>query len=142
MLIAQILRTKGDMVFTVGPETTLAQACALMSARRVGALVVREGAGPVLGIVSERDVVRLVAEGAEALGRPVREGMTDAVVFAGPQETVDALLARMTDRRFRHLPVCEGERLVGLVSIGDLVKVKIEETEAEAQGLKAYISAG
>ena len=142
MLIAHILRTKGDMVFTVGPDTRLAEACALMSARRVGALVVREGSGPVLGIVSERDVVRLVAEGPGALERPVRDGMTDAVVFAAPQETVDALLARMTDRRFRHLPVCEGERLVGIVSIGDLVKVKIEETEAEAQGLKAYISAG
>jgi CBS domain-containing protein len=142
MLIAQILRTKGDMVFTVGPDTPLGEACALMRARRVGALVVREGEGPVLGIVSERDVVRLVADGPDALRRPVREGMTGEVVFAEPRESADALLARMTDRRFRHLPVCEGERLVGIVSIGDLVKVKIDEAEAEAQGLKAYISAG
>ena len=129
MLISQILRTKGDMVFTVLGE------------RRVGALIVRAG-GAVLGILSERDVVRALSAGPQALGGPVSAAMTGDVVFAEPQETVDQLLARMTDRRFRHLPVCEGDRLVGIVSIGDLVKAKIEAAEAEAEGLKAYISAG
>ncbi|MBE7217763.1 MAG: CBS domain-containing protein [Caulobacteraceae bacterium] len=142
MLISQILRTKGDMVFTIAPAASLADACALLRERRVGALVVREGAGPVLGILSERDVVRAAAEGAAALHRPVRDCMTGEVVFADPSEAVDALLERMTDRRFRHLPVCQGDRLMGIVSIGDLVKAKIDATQAEADGLKAYIAAG
>ena len=142
MLISHILRTKGDMVFTIAPDVALADACALLKARGVGALVVREGEGPVLGILSERDVVRALSAGASALQRPVSAAMTADVVFAGPGETVDVLLARMTDRRFRHLPVCEGDRLVGIVSIGDLVKARIEAAEAEAAGLKAYISAG
>ncbi len=142
MLVSQILRTKGDMVFTIAPHATLAAACALLRERSVGALVVRDGAGPVLGIVSERDVVRAVAGGSASLERPVQGCMTDDVVFAEPGEDVDTLLARMTDRRFRHLPVCQAERLVGIVSIGDLVKAKIDATQAEADGLKAYITAG
>lgn len=142
MLISHILKSKGDMVFTIGPDARLAEACALLNARRVGALVVQEGAGPVLGIISERDLVRVLAGDAEGLSRPVGECMTPEVVFAEPTETVDALLARMTDRRIRHLPVCRDDKVVGLVSIGDLVKHKIAETEAEAAGLKAYISAG
>ena len=143
MLISQLLKAKGDMVFTAPPDALLSHACELLRSRRVGALVVREGSGPVQGILSERDVVRAMAEeGASALERPVSLCMTADVVFAHPDESVDALLARMTDRRFRHLPVCEGGRLVGLVSIGDLVKAKIAETEQEAAGLKAYIAAG
>ena len=142
MLISEILRVKGDMVFTIAPGMALVQACGLLKARGVGALVVREGAGPVLGILSERDVVRALSDGSAALEAPVSRAMTGDVVFASPKETVDALLARMTDRRFRHLPVCEGDRLVGIVSIGDLVKAKIEAAQAEADGLKAYIAAG
>ncbi len=95
------------------------------------------------GIVSERDVVRAVARAdGGGLDAAVSEVMTKEVIYANPRETVDSLLARMTDRRIRHLPVCEGERLVGLVSIGDLVKAKIAETVEEAQSLKAYIAAG
>ena len=142
MLISQILRTKGDMVFTVAPDAPLSQACRLLSERRVGALIVRDGGGPVLGILSERDVVRAMSANSAALEGAVRSAMTADVVFAQPGESVDVLLARMTDRRFRHLPVCEGDRLVGIVSIGDLVKAKIQAAEAEAAGLKAYISAG
>jgi CBS domain-containing protein len=97
----------------------------------------------VVGIVSERDIVRAMAEeGAQALTKPVSTCMTREVIFADPTETIDALLARMTDRRLRHLPVVDRERLVGIVSIGDLVKWKITEVEAEADGLKAYIAAG
>ena len=97
----------------------------------------------VVGILSERDVVRVVAEeGAAGLGRPISTCMTRDVIFAEPGETVQSLLERMTDRRIRHLPVLKDGRLSGLVSIGDLVKSKIAETEAEAETLKAYISAG
>jgi CBS domain-containing protein len=142
MLVSQILKTKGDLVFTVAPTETIAAVAALLHSRRVGALVVLE-AERVVGIVSERDVVRIVAEsGGSALARPVADCMTRDVLFAEPGETVDSLLARMTDRRVRHLPVCGAERLVGIISIGDLVKSKISEVEAEASGLKAYISAG
>jgi len=141
MLVSQILRSKGDTVFTVGPAETVAEVAALLHSRRVGALVVLE-AESVVGIVSERDVVRAMAEGGpSALTRPVAEFMTADVLFADPGETVDSLLSRMTDRRIRHLPVCKSERLVGIVSIGDLVKWKITEVEAEADGLKAYIAA-
>jgi CBS domain-containing protein len=142
MLVSQILKTKGDLVFTVAPTETIAAVAALLHSRRVGALVVLE-AERVVGIVSERDVVRIMAErGGAALSRPVADCMTRDVLFAEPGETVDSLLARMTDRRVRHLPVCRAERLVGIISIGDLVKSKISEVEAEASGLKAYISAG
>jgi len=141
MLVSQILRTKGDTVFTVRPAETVAAVADLLHSRGVGALVVLD-AERVVGIVSERDIVRAVAaEGASCLKRPVSDFMTVNVLFAEPGETVDSLLGRMTDRRIRHLPVCQKERLVGIVSIGDLVKWKISEVEAEADGLKAYIAA-
>jgi CBS domain-containing protein len=141
MLVSQILRAKGDLVFTVGPAETVAAVAALLNSRRVGALIVLD-AERVAGIVSERDVVRALAEGGPAaLDKPVSSCMTHDVLFAEPGETVDSLLGRMTDRRVRHLPVCRNERLVGIVSIGDLVKSKISEVEAEADGLKAYIAA-
>jgi CBS domain-containing protein len=141
MLVSQILRSKGDTVFTVTPGETIAAVASLLHTRRVGALVVLD-AERVAGIVSERDVVRAVAEGGTtALDKPVSGIMTKDVLFAQPGETVDSLLSRMTDRRIRHLPVCQKDRLVGIVSIGDLVKWKISEVEAEADGLKAYIAA-
>ena len=141
MLVSQILRTKGDSVFTIKPGDLIGVVADLLLSKRVGALVVLEG-DKVAGIVSERDVVRAVAtQGASALKRPVSEFMTSNVLTAAPGEMIDALLSRMTDRRIRHLPVCQGGRLVGIVSIGDLVKWKISEVEAEADGLKAYIAA-
>ncbi|MDZ4372382.1 MAG: CBS domain-containing protein [Phenylobacterium sp.] len=141
MLVSQILRTKGDSVFTVKPTDTVGEVAELLHSRRVGALVVLD-AERVAGIVSERDVVRAVATGGvAALQKPVADFMTTNVLYAEPGETVDTSLSRMTDRRIRHLPVCQKERLVGIVSIGDLVKWKISEVEAEADGLKAYIAA-
>ena len=141
MLVSQILRSKGDTEFTIAPSEPIAAVAALLNSRRVGALVELDK-DAVAGIVSERDIVRAVAEGgASALGRPVSTVMTKDVLFAEPGETIDSLLGRMTDRRIRHLPVCQKDRLVGIVSIGDLVKWKISEVEAEADGLKAYIAA-
>ena len=142
MFVSQILKEKGDMVFTASPGDSVAAVAALLLSRRVGAMVVLDEHHDLAGIVSERDIVRIVAEhGAEGLGQPISACMTRDVVFAEPQESVDELLARMTDRRIRHLPVCQGKRLVGIISIGDLVKSKIAETVAEAENLKAYISA-
>ena len=142
MLVSQILKSKGDTVFTARPSDSVTDVASLLHSRGVGALVVLDGER-VAGIVSERDLVRAIAEQGEgALARPVADFMTADVFYAEPGETVDSMLGRMTDRRVRHLPVCKGERLVGIVSIGDLVKWKISEVEAEADDLKAYIAAG
>jgi CBS domain-containing protein len=114
----------------------------MLHSRGVGALVIVEGERKVVGIVSERDIVRVVVEhGGPGLGRPISECMTREVFYDEPTDSVDAVLARMTDRRIRHWPVCQAGRLVGIVSIGDLVKHKIAETTAEAEGLRAYIHA-
>ncbi len=143
MLVSQILKDKGDLVFTASPHETVAGAAAMLHSRRVGAMVIVDGGGAIVGILSERDIVRVVAEkGAVALSEPISGCMTKDVVFAAPNEPVQSLLGRMTDRRVRHLPVIKDGRLVGIVSIGDLVKCKIAEAEAEAETLKAYISAG
>jgi CBS domain-containing protein len=142
VLVAQILQTKGSQVFTCAPDETVAGAAALLVKHRVGAIIVMR-AERVAGILSERDLVRALAkDGAAALERKVEAYMTADVIFAKPQETVDDLMARMTDRRIRHLPVCEGDRLLGIISIGDVVKTKIAETEHEAETLKAYIVSG
>ena len=142
MLVSQILKHKGDLVFTASPHETVAAAAALLHSRHVGALVIVDDQDRVAGILPERDIVRVVAEkGGAGLSLPVSSCMSSEVVFASPNETVHSLLERMTDRRIRHLPVCQKERLVGIVSIGDLVKSKISEVEAEADGLKAYIAA-
>lgn len=142
MLVSQILKAKGHRVLSVGPDETVADVARRLEEERVGALLVMDGQG-VAGIISERDIVRELARvGPDALGEPVRACMTTDVISAAPNETVDALLGRMTDRRVRHLPVMADGEVCGLVSIGDLVKHKISEVEAEAQTLKAYIAAG
>jgi CBS domain-containing protein len=142
MLVAQILKHKGAHVFTCTADETLTSASALLFARGVGAMVVMDGEA-IAGMISERDVVRAVAQGgAEALRQPVRRFMSGEVLTARLNETMDELMTRMTDRRIRHLPVCENGRLIGIVSIGDLVKAKIESATREAETLKAYIAAG
>jgi CBS domain-containing protein len=141
MLVSEILKTKGAAVYTCSPRETVAAAAAVLHARRVGALVVLDEQDQVVGIVSERDVVRVIAQqGPSGMSGPVSSCMTRGVVYAEPTESVSALMERMTDRRIRHLPVCREGRLAGIVSIGDLVKSKIAEAEAEAEALKAYIA--
>jgi CBS domain-containing protein len=143
MTVKAILSHKSPDIVSIEPTATLAQAAKLLAERRIGAVLVLGIEGRVAGILSERDIVRVIAEaGAAALTKPISSCMTRDVVFAQPEETVDALLARMTDRRIRHLPVCKGNRLAGIISIGDLVKYKIREAQAETEGLKAYIAAG
>jgi len=142
MLIAHVLREKGAAVHTLQADATLEQAAQELFARRVGALVVLDVDGAILGVFSERDLVREVAKrGASALSDSVAAAMTRDVVTARLDENVDEGLARMTDRRVRHLPVVEEVRLVGIVSIGDLVKHRIAAAEAEAAAMQAYITA-
>ena len=143
MLVSQILRDKGEDVFAVEPSDTVAHAAALLRQHKIGALVVRDAAGKVAGILSERDIVWGVAHlGEAALKQTVADCMTKDVILARPNETVDQLMARMTDKRIRHLPVVDDGKLAGIVSIGDLVKHKIGEIEAEAEALKGYIATG
>ena len=142
MLLSQILKSKGDAVFAIAPETPLTEACRELESHRVGALMVCED-DRVVGILSERDVVRAVArDGQGALERPAADYMTRQVVFAEPAETVAILMERMTDRRIRHLPVLRDQRLAGVISIGDVVKCQIAEAAQEAESLRTYIAAG
>ncbi|WP_114377089.1 CBS domain-containing protein [Elioraea thermophila] len=140
MLVETILKEKGREVVSVAPTTPVAEAAKILSARRIGSVLVRDDGGGIAGILSERDIVRGIADhGAASIAMPVSALMTRDVVFASPADTLDAVLAVMTERRFRHLPVLENGRLVGLVSIGDVVKRKIEEVTEEAEGLRAFV---
>ncbi|MBY0565580.1 MAG: CBS domain-containing protein [Hyphomonadaceae bacterium] len=142
MLIAHVIREKGPVVHTLSIEATLAGAAHDLTERRVGALVVLDDAGEIVGVLSERDIVReLARRGPQVLTESVGSVMTRNVVVAGPDETVDDGLSRMTDRRVRHLPVVANGKLVGIVSIGDLVKHRIAAVEAEAAAMQAYIAA-
>jgi CBS domain-containing protein len=146
MRIADVLRSKGSAVDTVSPETTVAELLAGLAEHNIGAMVVvaseRDGDG-VRGIVSERDVVRkLHQHGAELLNWPVSEIMTSVVVTCAPADAVDSLSGLMTKNRVRHVPVIENGELAGIVSIGDVVKTRMEELETEQQQLQAYITQG
>jgi CBS domain-containing protein len=142
MQVRHILREKGSEIVTISAEATLSEASRLLARKRIGALIVRGEAGELAGIVSERDVVRAVAEeSVGALARPVRAYMTREVATCGEDDSVDALMEMMTRGRFRHVPVARDGGLVGIVSIGDVVKSRIEETVREAAALREYISA-
>jgi len=142
MIVSHILNSKGRDVVTVAPEKTLSDAIHTLSHRKIGALVVRTGAGDVVGIISERDVVQaLSADGSPALAQPVARYMTDAIFSCRETDTVEQLMERMTEGRFRHVPVLEGSALKGIVSIGDVVKSRIDDAIGEAKALKDYISA-
>ena len=143
MNVAAILKQKGREVFTTTPDTTLLDIATLLGARRIGCIVVTGIDGKVIGIVSERDIVREIARaGAKVLKEPVASCMTKAVVSCREADTIDKLMAEMTTHRFRHMPVVERGRLVGLVSIGDVVKMRIAEAEMEAAAMREYIATG
>jgi CBS domain-containing protein len=141
MLIAHVIADKGAVVHTLNADATLEQAARELDRRKVGALVVLDDQGAIRGVFSERDLVREIARrGGDALGATVGEAMSREVITARGEETIDDCLARMTDRRVRHLPVVENARLIAIVSIGDLVKHRIAAAEADAAALQAYIS--
>ena len=141
MTVAAILKHKGDFVATTTPECRLDDAVRELAARRIGALVVTGATGDVVGILSERDIVyALAAHGAAALERPAGEVMTAEVTTASLATTYDDAFHAMTEGRFRHMPVVEHGRVAGLVSIGDVVKARMMEQEAEVDGLRAYVA--
>ena len=139
MTIAAVLRTKGGEVETITAGATLADAVAKLGERRIGALPVVE-AGEIVGIISERDVIySLRDQGAEVLDWPVMRVMSSPAITATPETEVLQALALMTQRRIRHLPIVDGGALLGIVSIGDLVKHRMERIEAEAEAMRSYI---
>ncbi|WIX78443.1 CBS domain-containing protein [Amycolatopsis carbonis] len=143
MRIADLLRTKGAAVATVAPGTTVTELLAGLARHNVGAMVVVTPEGAIAGIVSERDVVRRLNDhGPTVLDGPVADIMTKMVASAGPDDSVDELSVLMTERRIRHVPVLEDGRLVGIISIGDVVKSRIEQLEQSQEQLEAYIAQG
>lgn len=142
MRIADVLRSKGTEVATIDPTATVAELLAKLAENNIGAMVVLGDDG-VVGIVSERDIVRRLHErGADALRAPVSEIMTTDVATCTPDETVDHLTVLMTERRIRHVPVMFNGRLAGIVSIGDVVKSRMNELEHAQEQLEAYIVQG
>ncbi len=143
MQVKHILREKGSEVIGIAADATLSEAARLLARKRIGALIVRGPNGDLAGILSERDVVRAVAEeSVGALARPVSAYMTRAVATCTEIDSVDDLMEMMTRGRFRHVPVLDAQdRLQGIVSIGDVVKSRIEETVREVVTLREYISA-
>ena len=143
MIVATILKNKGRAVATVRADVKLIDVVTRLSDKKIGAIVVVDEDGSVAGIVSERDVIRiLAAEGAKALEKPASAVMIDQIVTCCEEDTIDELMLRMTTRRFRHLPVIADGELAGIVSIGDVVKLHIAAVEMEASALRSYIATG
>jgi CBS domain-containing protein len=141
MTVKAILDAKGHDVLTLGPNEKLSDAIRILADKRIGALVITNGDRKIVGILSERDIVRVIAkEGAAALDLTVRAAMTPKVKICNENHTVNELMEIMTTGRFRHLPVEKDGLLYGIVSIGDVVKKRIEDIEREAEEIKAYIA--
>jgi CBS domain-containing protein len=139
MLVADILKAKGSKVITVRPDLNIGHLAQRLRMERVGALVVSETGATADGIISERDVAHGLAEhGAEVLMRTVADLMTKAVLTCSPSDTIAQVAKAMTERRVRHMPVTEGKRLVGIISIGDVVKHRLDELELEANVMRDY----
>ncbi|MGF1651555.1 MAG: CBS domain-containing protein [Hyphomicrobiaceae bacterium] len=143
MNVAAILKTKGHEIVTVNQDATLEMVAGTLAENRIGAVVVLGTRGDVAGIISERDIVRMIArDGASALLQSAGSAMTRDVATCGPGDTLDDVMELMTNGRFRHAPVIESDKLVGIISIGDVVKHHIAEVELEASALKTYLVAG
>ena len=142
MKVADLLRVKGADVATISKDRSIADAVAMLKERRIGALVVTSVGTPLVGMFSERDVVRAVAQhGTGALAMPVESFMSAEVISCRLTTTLDNLMALMTQQRIRHVPVVEDDHMVGLVSIGDVVRGRLEELEKEKMDLLEYVNA-
>ncbi len=141
MTVAHILNIKGRSVISAAPTETVQDVATTLAKNRIGAVLVRDTKGALVGIVSERDIVRALSiDGAGALSKPVAEIMTTKVRTCGPGDTEAALMSLMTEHRIRHLPVVEDGALIGMISIGDVVKLRIASVEREAEEMKSYIA--
>ncbi|MFT3730875.1 MAG: CBS domain-containing protein [Hyphomicrobium sp.] len=142
MIIGQILKSKGRSVMTAAPDDLIQEITLRLASRKIGAIIILEGS-KVVGIISERDIIRLVAEhGAKALSMSARDGMTRDVISCSRDCTLDEIMETMTKGRFRHLPVIEDGNLVGIISIGDVVKHHTAEVELEVTAMRGYLATG
>ncbi|WP_374651636.1 CBS domain-containing protein [Dongia sp.] len=143
MTVASILKQKPDRLISVSESASLADVAAVLTRENIGAVPVLAANGEMIGIISERDIVRQIArEGSGVLSRTVSSMMTKSVVCCAPEDSVASTMALMTERRFRHLPVRSNGRIVGMISIGDVVKRRVEDAEREAESLRDYIVRG
>ncbi|QJE72330.1 CBS domain-containing protein [Aerophototrophica crusticola] len=141
MHVAAVLKNKGSTIITTRPEEPIGTVAQLLHVNRIGAVLVVDAKGEIAGIISERDIVRgLASHGAAVLDMPVSSLMTRKVVHCAPTDTVASVMGLMTSGRFRHLPVLEQGRLVGVISIGDVVKHRLEEYTQEVESLRDYVS--
>lgn len=140
MTVGILLKRKSGPLVTIAPDATLSEAVASLAEHRIGAIVAVNDGGHLVGILSERDVVRILAEkGPDVLSDPVSSVMTRAVVTCTEEESIPVIMERMTRGRFRHVPVVDRGRLLGIISIGDVVKHRVEEMERESAELRDYI---
>ncbi len=140
MYVSDILGDKGSAVITLAPDRTLAETARLLTEKRIGAILVSSDGASIVGVISERDIVRAVArDGAGALDKAIADVMTRKVLTCRPDDTIEEVMKVMTVNRIRHLPVVDDEKIVGIVTIGDVVKSRLEETEAETQVLRDYV---
>lgn len=142
MKVSRILSTKSRGVITIRPNQTIRDVVGLLTRHNIGALVVVDEADSVVGIISERDVIRLASQEENILALPVHEVMTKEVITGMPQDDIISVAHMMTERRFRHLPIVEQGRLVGIISIGDVLKAQRDEYHGEIETLETQILAG
>ena len=141
MTVARILAVKGRDVVTAQPHLTLREAADVLARHKIGAVVISDAAGAVLGILSERDIVRAVsANGSEALKDPISRHMTSKVITTTEDHSIEETMEEMTQRRVRHLPVLRDGKLAGMISIGDVVKIRLEAMEIEHKAMREYIA--
>ena len=141
MTVAHILQSKGTDVISVSPKVAVLEVADVLAQNKIGAVLVLEDNGKLAGIISERDIVRALAQkGSELAGSRVSDFMTRELITCTPESTVDQIMSLMTQGRVRHLPVLDGKKLAGMISIGDVVKRRIAEVEFEAEEMKRYIA--
>jgi len=141
MHVAAVIKRKGSNVVSISPDKTIADATKLLTEHRIGAVLVLDGSEGILGIISERDIIRgLAKHGPDALNQKVTALMTREVQECSPRDTIAEIMTTMTKRRFRHLPVVDDGKLLGMISIGDVVKQRLDETELEVETLRGYVT--
>ena len=143
MIVSQLLKSKGSQVYTVSEETNIIEISRILSEKRIGVAVIINKSKNVIGIISERDIIRGLSKyGEKVLDMPSKALMTKNVITIGLDSHIDDLMREMTNSRIRHMPIVEDEKLVGLISIGDVVKNRVEELQAEGDMLREYIASG
>ena len=143
MIVSQLLKSKGYQVYTVSEETNINEISRILSEKRIGVAVIINESKNVIGIISERDIIRGLSQyGEKVLDMPSKALMTKNVITSGLDSHIDELMREMTNSRIRHMPIVEDEKLVGLISIGDVVKNRVEELQAEGDMLREYIASG